>query len=129
MGNLERNADVKGSISSFFSDFTAVFIAIVTDFKWVTSSTEQPCVLSLFNSCLGEWPVNAVRGICRDAGFLHAFPLRKGSISDNTNTPLSEHTTETFMPITLRDKTNVYLEADIVISQSRKPVIQLVDTG
>ena len=29
---------------------------------------------------------------------------------------MSEHTTETFIPITLRDKTNVYLEADIVIS-------------
>ena len=49
-------------------------------------------------------------------GFLHFFPLEKGSVNDNINTLLNETPWKPFLTIVLKDRTNSHLEVNIVIS-------------
>lgn len=55
-------------------------------------------------------------GTCKDVGFLHSFPLEKGFASDDTNTSVNGITMEAFITTVLRDRTNIHLEANIVVS-------------
>lgn len=51
----------------------------------------------ILNSCLGKWPKPYRSGTCRDVAFpTLPFPLEKGFVNDNTNTPLNESTTKAF---------------------------------
>lgn len=70
----------------------------------------------LLNSYLGKWPIPCLSGVSRDVRCPHVFPLGKGFVNNNTNTTLNENTMEAFIAIVLRDKTNIHLEVNVVIS-------------